>query len=66
MMSEKANASYGPFRPGDDVRVKDNVLHWVVLEIQGQVAILESGQSGIRRRETLDRLSPWREGRYRG
>lgn len=65
-MSEKSNAAHGPFRPGDDVRIKGNILHWQILSIEGNQATLKSGQSGIRRQETLDRLEPWDAGKFRG
>lgn len=65
-MSDKANATYGPFHEGQDVQIKGNLLHWKIVTIQGQVVVLESGQSGVRRRETLDRIQPWGTGRFRG
>lgn len=44
----------------DIVRILNNPLSWRVVKISGPFAVLESGQTGIRRRELLDRLTLWR------
>lgn len=57
--NDKVNAALGPFNVRDNVRIRDNVLHWTILEIDGDEAVLASGQSGVRRREKLSALQPW-------
>lgn len=43
----------------DIVRILNNPLSWRVVKVTGPFAVLESGQTGIRRRELLERLTLW-------
>lgn len=44
----------------DIVRILGNPMSWRIVKITGPFVVLESGQTGIRRRELLDRLALWR------
>lgn len=43
----------------DIIRILNNPLSWRIVKVTGPFAVLESGQTGIRRRELLERLTLW-------